>query len=184
MPWCAPRKSNVMSSRTTRLPSVLTTMLTTKLAIEKSPRVCAAAGDGAASTSASAARIRTMRSAPERDARDLPVFGAVEIEVCPLGEAEEQRDLIGGEAVDGRVEVADDRVVVAARALDRLLDRAQRGLELPEALVRLEVGIGLGEREELAERPGQLVLGLRARLDRKSTRLNSSHITNSYAVLC
>src|SRR5512138_503710 len=155
-----------MSSRTTRLPSALTAMLTTKLGIEKSPRVCAAAGDATASTSARAARIRPMRSAPERDARDLTVFGAVELEVRPLGEAEEQRDLVGRKAIDGRVEIADYRVVVAARALDRFLDRGQRGLQVAEALVGLEVGIGLSEREELAQRAGQLVLGLRARLGR------------------
>src|SRR5262245_48065623 len=151
-----------MSSRTTRLPSALTAMLTTKLGIEKSPRVCAAAGDATASTSASAARSRPMRSAPERDARDLAVFGALELEIRPLGEAEEQRDLVRREAVDGRVEIADHRVVVAPRALDGLLDRGQRGLQISEALVRLEVGIGLGERKELPERAGQLVLGLRA----------------------
>src|SRR5713101_3223311 len=168
MPWCAPRNSNVMSSRTMRLPSALTTRLVMKLSIENSPRVCATAGDAAASTSASAARLRPMRSAPERDARDLTVVGAVEVEleVCPLDEAEEQRDLVGRKAVDRRVEIADDGVVVAARALDRFLELAQRGLQLEEALVRLEVGIRLGEREELAQRPRQLVLGLRARLRR------------------
>src|SRR5713101_843956 len=166
MPWCAPRNSNVMSSRTMRLPSALTTRLVMKLSIENSPRVCATAGDAAASTSASAARLRPMRSAPERDARDLTVVGAVELEVCPLDEAEEQRDLVGRKAVDRRVEIADDGVVVAARALDRFLELAQRGLQLEEALVRLEVGIRLGEREELAQRPRQLVLGLRARLRR------------------
>src|SRR5262245_44810791 len=155
-----------MSSLTTRLPSALTAMLTTKLGIEKSPRVCAAAGDARASRIASAAKIWTMRTAPERDERNLTVFGVVELEVRPLGEAEELRDLIGGEAVDGRVEIAHDRVVVAARALDRFLDRRQRSLEITEGLIRLEVGIGLGEREELAQGAGQLVLGLGARLGR------------------
>src|SRR6266849_6299713 len=166
MPWCAPRNSNVMSSRTMRLPSALTTRLVMKLSIENSPRVCATAGDAAASTSASAARLRPMRSAPERDARDLTVVGPVELEVCPLDEAEEQRDLVGRKAVDRRVEIADDGVVVAARALDRLLDLAERALEVTKALVRLEIGIRLGQREELAQGAGQLVLGLRARLGR------------------
>src|SRR5437870_9301609 len=161
MPWCEPRKSKVMSSRTMRLPSALTTRLVTKLSIENSPRVCAAAGHAVASTRASAA-IRPMRSAPEGDARDLTVFGAIELEVLALGEAEERRDLIGREAVDGRVEIADDGVVIAARALNRLLDLAERALELAEALVGLELGIRLGEREELPERAGQRMLSLRA----------------------
>src|SRR3989442_6859946 len=163
MPWCEPRKSKVMSSGTMRLPSALTTRLVTKLSIENSPRVCAAAGHAVASTRASAA-IRPMRSAPEGDARDLTVFGAIELEVLALGEAEEQRDLVGREAVDGGVEIADDGVVVATRALNRLLDLAERALELAEALVRLQLRVRLGEREELTERAGQLVLGLRARL--------------------
>jgi hypothetical protein len=107
-----------------------------------------------------------MRSAPEGDARDLTFFGAIELEVLALGEAEEQRDLVGREAVDGRVQIADDGVVVAARALDRLLDLAERALQLAEALIRLQLGIRLGDREELAERAGQLVLGLRPRLGR------------------
>src|SRR5262245_20016466 len=152
-----------MSSRTMRLPSLLTTRLATKLSIENWPRACAAAGAAVASTRASA-RIRPMRSAPERDARNLALFGAVELEVLPLGEAEEQRDLVGREAVDAGVEVADDRVVVAARALDRLFDLAERGLQLVEALVGLELRIRFRQREELAQGACQLIFGLGARL--------------------
>src|SRR2546429_909039 len=146
-----------MSSRTMRLPSALTTTLVTKLSIANSPRVCAATPDAVASTRASAgasAMSRPMRSAPEGDARGLTVFGPVELEVLPLGEAEEQRDLVGRKAVDRRVEVANDGVVVAARALDRLLDLPERALEVAKALVRLELGIRLGEREELPQRAG------------------------------
>src|SRR5207245_4715037 len=157
MHWCEPRKSKVMCARTMRLPSALTTRLVTKLSIENSPRVCAAAGHAVASTRASAA-IRPMRSAPEGDARDLTVFGVIELEVLALGEAEEQRDLVGGEAVDGGVEIADDGVVVATRALNRLLDLADRALELAEALLRLQPRVRLGEREGLPKRAGQLGL--------------------------
>src|SRR5207249_3826717 len=159
-----------MSTRTIRLASRLTTMLVTKLSIANCPRVCAAAPAAVASAKASAkgsasagAPSRPMRSAPEGDARDLTVFGALELEVLPPGEPEEQRDLVGREAVDRGVEVAHDGVVVAARALDRLLDLRERALEVAKALVRLEVGIRLGEREELPQRAGQLVLGLPAR---------------------
>src|SRR4030095_12673019 len=108
--------------------------------------------------------IPPERSHAEGDAGNLTLFGAVELEVLPLDEAEEQRDLVGRKAVDRRVQIADDGVVVAARALDRLLDLAERALELAKALVRLEVRIRFGEGEELAQRSGQLVLGLRARL--------------------
>src|SRR2546426_6419210 len=155
-----------MSSRTTRLPSGLTRMLVTNVSIENWPRACAAAGAAQARTSVRSRRVRPMRSAPEGDARDLTVFGTLELEVRSLGEPEEQRDLVRREAVDRGVEVADDRVVVAARVLDHLLDLGQRRLEIAEVLVGLEVGIRLGEREELAERAGQLVLGLRPRLGR------------------
>src|SRR5437867_3866787 len=163
-PWCLPRNSNVMSSRTTRLPSVLTTMLVTKVSIENRPRVCAAAGAPLARTSARSRRGRPMRSAPEGHARDLTVFGALELEVRSLGEPEEHGDLVRREAVDRRVEVTDDRVVVATRVLDRVLDLFQRRLKVTEVLVGLELGIRFGEREELAQRARELVLGLGARL--------------------
>src|SRR5262249_19145724 len=97
-----------MSSRTTRLPSVWTTTLVAKVSIAKLPRMGAGAPSAAAGTRASArasAASRPMRSAPDRDARGLAVFGAVELEVLPLREAEEQRDLVGRKAVDRRVEV-------------------------------------------------------------------------------
>src|SRR4030095_3967472 len=144
---CEPRRSKVMSSRTTRLPSALTTRLVTKLSIANCPRVCAAAADAVASTRART-RIRPLRSAPDGGARHPTFFGAIELEVLALGEAEEQRDLVGREAVDGRVQIADDGVVVAARALDRLLGSARGGLQLAEALIRFQLGIRLGDREE------------------------------------
>src|SRR5262247_1272495 len=116
-----------MSSRTIRPPSPLTTMLVTKLSISNSPRVCAEAPGATASARASAAS-RRIESAPESDARDLTIFGAFELEVLPLGEPEELRDLVRRKAVDRGVEVAHDRVVVAARALDRLLELRERAL--------------------------------------------------------
>src|SRR5215510_1733946 len=171
IPWWAPRKLKVMSSRTIRLPSPLTTMLVTKLSIANSPRVWAATPGTTtsaraaprASAKASAAG-RRMQSAPESDARDLTIFGAFELEVLPLGEPEELRDLVRRKAVDRGVEVAHDRVVVAARALDRLLELRERALEVSKALVSLQIGVRLGEREQLSQGAGQLVLGLRARL--------------------
>src|SRR5438034_7107752 len=198
-----------MSSRTTRLASGLTWTLVTKFAIVK-PRAAAAAGDGTtASRTASATSARAIPSAPERDAGRLPLSGAVELEVSPRVELEEGRDEVRREGLHRGVEVAHDRVVVAARVLDRLLQLAERPLELDEVRVRLEVRIRLGERHELAEGARERVLRLRARLrrlrgdrgaaraghgiergplvggvDRKSTRLNSSHTVISYAVFC
>ena len=87
-----------------------------------------------------------MPLAPEGHARRLAIFLSVELEVLALGEAEEGRDEVGRHGVDRRVEVAHDGVVVAARVLDRVLDLPERGLELREALVRLEVGVRLGDR--------------------------------------
>src|SRR5262245_45983939 len=160
-----------MSSRTIRPPSPLTTMLVTKLSISNSPRVWAEAPGATASaragTRASArasAASRRIESAPESDARDLTIFGAFELEVLPLGEPEELRDLVRRKAVDRGVEVAHDRVVVAARALDRLLQLRERALEVAKALVGLQIGVRLGEREQLSQGTGQLVLGLRASL--------------------
>src|SRR2546428_6887378 len=126
-----------MSSRTTRLASGLTWTLVTKFAIVK-PRAAAAAGDGTtASRTASATSARAIPSAPERDAGRLPLSGAVELEVSPRVELEEGRDEVRREGLHRGVEVAHDRVVVAAQTLDR-----------------------------------------------KSTRLNSSHDQISYAVFC
>ena len=49
----------------------------------------------------------------------------------------------------------------AARRGDLVLDVGDLGLQLLEVLVGLEVRIGLGQREQLAQRAGQHVLGRR-----------------------
>src|SRR3712207_7108548 len=57
-----------------------------------------------------------------------------------------------------------------------------RGLDVhPE---RREGGVVLARRQQLLELPEPLVEILGERLDRKSTRLNSSHANISYAVFC
>src|SRR5690242_21519749 len=43
---------------------------------------------------------------------------------------------------------------------------------------------GLGKIDIVASAPGKIVPGDRVKLDRKSTRLNSSHMSISYAVFC
>src|SRR5947207_1726693 len=164
-----------MSSRTTRLASGLIWRLVTKVAIVKPGAAAAASATSTASRSAHAMSARTMPSAPERDAGHPPILRAVELEVPPRMELEERRDDVGREGLDRGVQVADHRVVVAARVLDRVLDLAERPLELDEVRVRLEVRIGLGEREELTEGARERVLRLRPclrrlRRDRCATR--------------
>src|SRR5262245_15105135 len=117
-------------------------MLTAKRSMENwRPCACAAATPAArtrraASAAAPGSRRSTRASGPvkrlalcaaaKRHCGDRAVLGAVELEVAALDEAEEQRDLIGGEALHRRVQVAHDGVVVPPRALDVALDLAQR----------------------------------------------------------
>src|SRR5690606_40635329 len=81
-------------------------------------------------------------------------------------------------------------VVPAVESLDRLDDRARllagRGaVEIDEPVA---VDLLLQNGEEGSERRCLLILvgveGREGMQDRKSTRLNSSHVTNSYAVCC
>src|SRR5688572_16502378 len=176
-----------MSSRTTRLASGLIWRLVTKFAIVK-PRAAAAAGEGAtASRSASATSARAMPSAPERDARHLSVPRAVELEVPARRKQEERRDDVGRKGLHRGVQVAHDRVVVAARVLDRVLDVAERPLELDEVRVRLEVRIRLGEREELTEAPVRAfsacarVSGVCAATAAPRARVTASSVVRSWA---
>src|SRR5256885_10722556 len=68
-------------------------------------------------------------------------------------------------------------VVILARHRDAVLGPLELILERPEILVRLELRVVQVERE-FPVAPGS------ARGDRKSTRLNSSHLVISYAVFC
>src|SRR5262245_64714259 len=84
----------------------------------------------------------------------------VGLEVLALREREHARQQVGGEALDLRV-IAVHRVVVElAGVRDAALGAGQLLLELREVLVRLEVGVGLGQREQRLEGPGDHVLGL------------------------
>src|SRR5205807_3977616 len=66
---------------------------------------------------------------------------------------------------------------------ERLADRAVRRERAEDELVALVVDLGRGSRR--GEHRDPVALGHRARrLDRKSTRLNSSHLVISYAVFC
>src|SRR5207249_9906238 len=126
-------------ARTRSLASEVTSRLVTEFATAN-PRAAPAAGEGTtASRIASATSARLILSAPDRDAGRLPLLRAIELEVPPRMELEERCDEVRRESLHRGVQVAHDRVVVAARALNRVLDLAERPLELDEVRIRLEV---------------------------------------------
>ena len=84
-----------------------------------------------------------------------------------VAEAERPRDEHPGDALDRGVEVHHGRVVVAARGADLVLGVGEVVLEPEEVLGRLELGVGLGDGEEAAERGGQDVV--RARRPRRAS---------------
>src|SRR5207248_10061373 len=71
----------------------------------------------------------------------------------------------------------------APTALFRLLERIDAGAPKPAAILGIPVGfVGAAEsKDALAENPRGVPFLI---VDRKSTRLNSSHRTISYAVFC
>ena len=114
----------------------------------------------AAPASASAATAAEERElyAPgvrEADRRHLAVAGILDLEELPRPEAEHARDEHRGEGLD-RVVVRQHRVVVdLPRDGDLVLRVLQLVLEVQEVLVRLQLRIRLGNREEPAERLAQ-----------------------------
>src|SRR5688572_6026704 len=105
-----PRKWMVSRSSTARLASGWTSRATAKRSMPKERGAAAGEarrGPRAASAKradASLAAVPTIPSAPEAHPRDLAVLRALELEVGAPGEAEERRDHVRGEALDGRVE--------------------------------------------------------------------------------
>ena len=81
-------------------------------------------------------------------------------EELPRPEAERPGDQVRGELRDLGVEVADHGVVVAAGVLDVVLDLGEAPLEREEALGGLEIGIRLGQGEDLPHRLRELPFGL------------------------
>src|SRR5262245_8747927 len=178
-PWWLPRKSKVIASRTWRLASGCTAMLTAKRSMENArPWACAAAAPATtarrAASAATPGRRRPTRAsgavtrlalgaAGKRHLGDLAVLGAVKLEVSALDEAEEQRDLVGREALHRCVQVPHHGVVVAPCTLDVSLDLAQRLLERLEILVGLQPRVRLGDGKEVPEGIGELTLRAAAR---------------------
>src|SRR5690242_17760123 len=82
-----------------------------------------------------------------------------------FGEAHGTSDESRRETLDGRVEVANGRIVIAPRSLQLPFNAGQLILQLEEVLIRLELGIGLGNREQASEDARHLRIRLRGRLD-------------------
>jgi hypothetical protein len=117
----------------------------------------------------------TLRKKPgEQDDDPQPHLGSdsllrvLELEIVGLTEAACARDEQSWEAGDQGVQVADDGVVVAPGVLNVVLDIDERLLQVEEVLTGLQVGIGLDERDDVADRRGQAALALAAAGDRLS----------------
>src|SRR5438105_4380319 len=74
----------------------------------------------------------------------LPLSRGVELEKLSRLETEHTRDNVAGKGLHFGVEVAHDRVVVAASFLQRVLDLVERILQRLELLVRLQLRICFG----------------------------------------
>src|SRR5207247_29921 len=94
---------------------------------------------------------------PERDSRRR-ALSLVELEVGPLAVAGRRRDPEGGDAPHQGIPVANDRVVIAPSVLDRVFDLDQGFVEPLEVLAGLQLGIGLGQREEAADGRREVLL--------------------------
>ena len=101
--------------------------------------------DGCGGSAAGASRRRRERHLRRRRV-------ALRREELLVAEPERPRDERPGNALDRGVEVHDGRVVVAAGGADLVLGVGEVLLQPKEVLGRLEVGIGLGDGEEAAER--------------------------------
>src|SRR5437867_3092724 len=105
----------------------------------------------------------------------MPSSASPPTEPPPLSHTTLFRSVLRAQLLEPRIDHRElVEVAVAGGAGEReLLDRRRQA-----ALQRVELALGLVLQEALAEER----VGLR--LDRKSTRLNSSHRTISYAVFC
>src|SRR5258705_9102519 len=164
-PRWLPRKSTVIAARTRRVASAPTARVTAKRSMAKERGWASARGARAARRTRTRRR-RLIRLAPEGDLRHLPLVGAVQLEVRVGTELEEAGHEVGGEDLDGGVEIAHHRVEVPPGVLYGFLDLAEPGLQRPEAGARLEVWLRLAQREEPAQGLAQLRFTLRARLRR------------------
>ena len=97
----------------------------------------------------------------EVDDRRLPLRLLLDLEELAYGKAERPRVHQSGKRLN-RVVVGQNRVVVDLAAYCHAVLRLRElGLQLAEVLVRLKLRIGLGDREQAAERGAENALGLR-----------------------
>src|SRR6516225_2513052 len=127
----------------------------------------------------------------ERDRGCRCLRAVLELEERLLAEAQRAGKEIVGKRLDADVEVARGAVVVAARHLQLILDLGQLLLQAQEILVGLEARIGLGDREQLAERSLQQLLrrgaardvaGRQARLPPRRDLLEDSTLVRRIAL--
>src|SRR5258705_5073985 len=84
---------------------------------------------------------------------------SAEVEEIPAGEAEHAGEKYGGHLLDAGVVLLNRVVEEAAAGRDLVLEVGQLARQLLEVGVGLEVRIGLGQRDQSAERAAQLVFG-------------------------
>ena len=106
-------------------------------------------------------RTTTSRSASlEGDLDRLAVGGILDLEELAAGEAERAGEQAVREHLDLGVVRLDVAVVDAARSGDLVLGVRQLALQLGEALGGAQLRVGLGDREQAAQRAGERTLRL------------------------
>ena len=90
---------------------------------------------------------------------DVGFFGAVEFEQLRRLEAEHAGDDGVGKLLDAHVVDVDGFVIELAAVGDCVLEPGDAALQLQESLVGLEVRVGFGDREQVAEAGAQPGLG-------------------------
>src|SRR2546426_5815580 len=132
-------------------------------------------------------RARFPRSARGQSEQADEPFGVLRLVAGPHDERPERGVVQGvrrAAAADGQRAAAEAQSDLAG---DVLLGRGDKGVEgaaerrVPQAVVHQ---LGVAQRERLLEAQDGAVEAERFELDRKSTRLNSSHLVISYAVFC
>ena len=96
----------------------------------------------------------------EADFGGFALRGGSDFEEFAFLEAEHAGEDVGGELQNFRVQIADDRVVVAAGVLNGVFDLRQRVLQRSEAFDGAQLGVGLGEGEEAFQGAGEHVFRL------------------------
>ena len=100
---------------------------------------------------AARAAPRARPAAEERLQIHIRLLGDAELQQRLLGVAERACDQQVGELLDAHVVHIDRLVVPLAAVGDGVLERGDAALQLHEVLVGAQLGVGLGDREELPQ---------------------------------